>query len=97
MTVEYTSDGSQFYALLNKKPPPLLSIKLAKPITIVDVLADYGTLLQMEKRYPDAEKPFGKRCFSASAARIKQGIMRLDCFRNLACSINCREGRRKLT
>ena len=57
-TVDFTSDGSEFYALLNKKPPPLLSIKLAKPITIVDVLADYGTLLQMEKNYPEAEKAF---------------------------------------
>lgn len=56
--VEQTADSAEFYAVLKKKPPQLLSIKLAKPITIVDVLADFGTLMQVTKRYNDAETAY---------------------------------------
>lgn len=65
--VEQTSETSTFKALLKKRPPQLLSVRLAKPITIVDVLGDYGTLLQLMKRYDEAE-----RC-------IRQALILADC------------------
>jgi Tfp pilus assembly protein PilF len=56
--VENATDSKHFLAILDKKPPQLLAVKLAKPITIVDVLSDYGTMLQMTKRYEEAEQAY---------------------------------------
>jgi tetratricopeptide (TPR) repeat protein len=56
--VEQAVDGNSFYSVLQKKPPQLLSVRLAKPIAIVDVLSDYGTFLQLTKRYPEAEAAY---------------------------------------
>jgi len=56
--IRQTEDSTAFHSVLKRKPPQLLTIKLAKPITIVDVLADFGTLLQLSKRYPEAENAY---------------------------------------
>jgi hypothetical protein len=71
--VETATDKSRFLAVLDKKPPKLLAVKLAKPITIVDVLADYGTLLQGMKRYGEAEWAF-RQALVLSDCRPDQAI-----------------------
>jgi tetratricopeptide (TPR) repeat protein len=57
---EQTADGAHFLSLLSKAPPELLTMKLAKPITIVDVLSDYGSLLLAQKRFEQAEEAFNQ-------------------------------------
>lgn len=70
---EQTSDGKRFLTLLNKRPPQLLTVRLAKPITIVDVLTDYANLLMAMRRYDDAEETF-KRALSLSDCRPDQAL-----------------------
>lgn len=56
--VEDAFNTTRFMKVINTRPEPLLSVRLAKPITIVDVLCDYGQLMQQLKQYQDAERTF---------------------------------------
>jgi tetratricopeptide (TPR) repeat protein len=70
--IEIASDNKRFLSVLNKRPPQLISVQLAKPITIIDVLGDYGTLMQIQNRYLEAETSY------------RQALTLIDCRPDLA-------------
>ncbi len=71
--VDSTAAADQFLKALNKRPAMLLKMRLAKPVTIVDVLIDYGSLLQTEERLSSAETAY-KQALSLADCRPDQAV-----------------------
>lgn len=71
--IQSTADTEHFFAMLKHRPQQLLTVKLAKPITIIDVLIDYGTLMQTMKRYQDSEQAF-RQALILSDCRPDQAV-----------------------